>query len=410
MELDFRPPRENRLLLRFTYSVLPLIMRAARRIVAVHLPEEDWPHLERLRGGRAILAPNHPTTSDPLIAMFLSRRLSEGFNYVACRELFHGPYGWLIQRLGAYSFLRGLPDRESIKMTRRLLAVLDRKVVIFPEGETYEHNDLTIPFQLGAVQIAFWALDDVHRLGREMVMPLMPVVVKYRCVVDARPAIDAGLRALEQALSLSPVRTDDRYSRLRRVGETVLGRVEPEFGIWDTSGMPLTERIEAAKVAALDRVAREVGVARPAALPLPEQMRRLFNAVYQYADVLADPVDDYARRQHSRRMAAAYPLLLDLRRLENMIAVTDGYVAERMTAERFLDVIGRLQREVLGRVRQRVPREAVVRLVPPIDVGQCYEEYLHRKRETVQEITTRIEGSVRALLAELATLGELVEE
>src|SRR5207247_9357359 len=124
--------------------------------------------------------------------------------------------------LGAYSFLRGLPDRDSIKMTRRLLAELDHKVVIFPEGETYEYNDLTIPFQPGAIQIGFWALDDLHRLGREPVLPVLPVVVKYRCVADARPAIDAALRSLESALSLSPVLAAGRYSRLRPVGEAVL--------------------------------------------------------------------------------------------------------------------------------------------------------------------------------------------
>jgi hypothetical protein len=385
-------------------------MKTVRRIVRVHVPETDWPRLESLRQGRAILSPNHPTTNDPLIAFFLSRRLGEPFNYIACRENFRGPFGWLIQRLGAYSVLRGLPDRESMRMTRHLLAERDRKVVIFPEGETYEHNDVTIPFQQGAIQLGFWALEDLHKLGREPRLPVLPIVMKYRCVRDARPAISAGLAALEHALATTPPSGAGLYQRLRRTGECVLSQIEQEYGVSSPAAAPLAERILAAKIGVLDRVAREVGVTRPADLPLPEQMRRMFNAVYAFAEEFADADNDYGRRQHDRRLTSAYPLLLDLWRLENFIALTDGYVAEQMTAERFLDVIGRLEREVLGRVRHRVPREAVVRLGPPVDLAHCYDGYRERKRETVAQVTDRIQGSVRALLAELSEIGTPIEE
>src|SRR5260370_23998012 len=96
-----------------------------------------------------------------------------------CGEGCEGQWGWLIQRLGAYSIHRGLPDRQSLRMTRRLLAEMDRKVVIFPEGETYEHNDALIPFQQGVVQIGFGALDDVQKSGREPSLPVLPIAVKY---------------------------------------------------------------------------------------------------------------------------------------------------------------------------------------------------------------------------------------
>src|SRR5438132_3078917 len=101
MTLDFCPPKENALLLRLSHTVLPLVMGRVRHIVAVTISKEDWRHLEQLRRSRAILSANHPTTSDPLIAMFLSRLLGEAFNYMACRALFHGPCGCMIQLLGA---------------------------------------------------------------------------------------------------------------------------------------------------------------------------------------------------------------------------------------------------------------------------------------------------------------------
>jgi hypothetical protein len=408
VKADFRPPRDHPLLIRLTHAVLPLVMRA-RRIVGIRVAEEEWAHLEALRGSRGILSANHPTTNDPLIAFYLSRRLGEPFNYLACRDIFHGLYGCLIQRLGAYSILRGLPDREAIRMTRRLLAERDRKVVIFPEGETYEHNDLTIPFQQGVTQIGFWALEDLQKEGREPRLPVLPVAVKYRCVGDARGAIDASLRDLEGALCLSREAGASFYARLRRIGERVLGSVEAEFGLKPAPDAPLAERVLATKQHVLERVAREAGVERPAALPLPDQMRAMFNAVTGYAEEFADTPGDYGRRQHARRLAAAHLLLRDLWRLQNFLAVTDGYVAERMTAERFLDVLGRLEVEVFGAVRHGVPREAVVRLAPAIDLGRHYEEYQGRKRETVTAVTARVEASVRALLNELAAVGTPIE-
>jgi 1-acyl-sn-glycerol-3-phosphate acyltransferase len=409
MPLDFCPPKESALALKLSHIVLPAVMRGLRRIVKVTVPDTDWPHLQQLCRGRAILSANHPTTSDPLITMFLSRRLGEAFNYMACRELFHGPWGWTIQHLGAYSVHRGLPDRQAIRMTRRLLAELDRKVVIFPEGETYEHNDVMIPFQQGIIQIGFGACDDLDKQGRSPSLPVLPIAVKYRCVRDPRPAIEAGLRALEGALSLATAAGDSYYQRLRRIGERVLGQMEGEFGLKPAPMAALNERIQAAKEHVLNRVAREVGVTRPGELSLAEQMRFLFNAVHEFAGQFAEAPGDYGRRQHERRLAAARPLLLDLRRVHNFLVVTDGYVADKMTGERFLDVLGRLEREVLGKVRHGVPREAVVRIAPPIDLGLHYDRYRQSRRTTVADITAQVEGRVLTLLAELASLGTAIE-
>src|SRR5207302_302580 len=201
---------------------------------------------------------------------------------------------------------------------------------------------------------------------------------------------DSGLVSLEDALGKSPSRGESLYVRLRRIGEQVLGRMEREFGLKAATGASLNERIAAAKSHVMDRVAREVEVERPRGIPLAEQMRFLFNEVYRFADEFAEEPGDYGRRQHGRRLAVAAPLLEDLRRLQNFLVVTDGYVAERMTGERFLDVIGRLQREVLGRVRHGVPREAVVRIAPSLDLGSRYEAYRRQKKETVAEVTARV--------------------
>ena len=84
---------------------------------------------------------------------------------------------------------------------------------------------------------------------------------------------------------------------------------------------------------------------------------------------------DYDERLYRHKMETAAPLFNDLHRLQNFIAVTGDYVAAEATAERFLDVLGRLEKEVLGEVRHRVPREALVRIAPPIGLETRYEDY-----------------------------------
>jgi hypothetical protein len=61
-------------------------------------------------------------------------------------------------------------------------------------------------------------------------------------------------------------------------------------------------------------------------------------------------------------------------------------------------------------VRHGVPREAVVRIAPAIDLGERYEAYRKQKRETVAEVTARVEASVRSLLTDLMALGTPIDE
>ena len=136
MNTDFRPPRTNRVVVGAAYTLLPLASRLGRRLESVEFDKAEWQRLTALRERRFILTPNHPSANDPLIAVWIARRLARSFYYLACRELFDSPYGTLLQRFGCYSILRGAADRESLRMTRTLLAEQDAQVVIFPEGRS----------------------------------------------------------------------------------------------------------------------------------------------------------------------------------------------------------------------------------------------------------------------------------
>src|SRR4051812_33370726 len=131
----FVPPVENPGMRRLAGFLLPTLAHALYRIENVRLPDEDKARLEGLGPGRAIVSPNHPSWHDTVVMLWISRILRQPFNSLAAREILDGWTGRILNQLGAYSVIRGTADRESLRTTRRLLAELDRKVVIFPEGE-----------------------------------------------------------------------------------------------------------------------------------------------------------------------------------------------------------------------------------------------------------------------------------
>jgi hypothetical protein len=101
----------------------------------------------------------------------------------------------------------------------------------------------------------------------------------------------------------------------------------------------------------------------------------------------------------------AVPLFAELQRLQNFIALTGDYVAAEATAERFLDVLGRLEKEVLGSVRHSVPRQARIRIGTPIRLEDRYTEYRKSKRQVVADVTRELEGAIREMLKELSKEG-----
>jgi hypothetical protein len=398
----FVPPGNNRPVIGFVNAALPTLANFIAGIRDTQVSPEDLARLKELRSQRAILAPNHPTGNDPVVILWLSRMLGEPFNYLCAREVLEGPKGWLLNQLGAYSVIRGVPDRESLRYTRRLLAERDRKVVIFPEGEIYEHNDSLLAFQSGVVQLGFWAMDDLKKGGKPPVLPIVPIAIKYRCCESPRPAIENSLRDLEHALDLEPAPKLSAYQRLRRAGDRVLASLERDAGLPAREGEELPPRIREVRQRMLDRVAQAIGDTVDADQPPADQIHLLFHHLKSWVGLLPDDPSDYDERRYRHKMEIAAPLFNDLHRLQNFIAITGDYVAAEATAERFLDVLGRLEAEVFGEVRHRVPREALVKIAPPIRLEARYEEYRASKREVVAQVTREMEDAIRGMLRELS--------
>ena len=119
-----------------------------------------------------------------------------------------------------------------------------------------------------------------------------------------------------------------------------------------------------------------------------------------YKDI--EQMTEYEQKIHGEQLQKFQQFYPDLERLINFISISDGYVAEEPSPERFLDVILRLEREVFGRSEMRGPRVASVRVGEPKDLRECYDTYRTQKRETVEQITHELETSVQSLVGGLS--------
>jgi 1-acyl-sn-glycerol-3-phosphate acyltransferase len=230
---DFRPATLHMPTLRLWNACLPFIMRRFCEVDGVEVPEPDLARLKAAAGERLIVTPNHPTNTDPVLIFALARAADIPLHYVACRETFDlagGLWGKVIQRLGAYSVVRGTADRESFRATRALLTSPGGKVVIFPEGEVHSQNDSLLPFHAGVVQLAFWAQEDLRKAGdAEGSVGLLPVAVRYRFTHDMSAPIERSLSRLEDTLALDRPVGVDRYVRLAESASPSWRRLKPNM-------------------------------------------------------------------------------------------------------------------------------------------------------------------------------------
>jgi hypothetical protein len=286
-------------------------------------------------------------------------------------------------------------------MTRKLLAEPDRKVVIFPEGQVYERNDTLLDFQGGVAQMAFWALDDLEKSGRDPELPLMPIAIRYRCHRPPDAIIARALADLERSLAIESKSSLGAYERLLRIGGVILARIEREEGVKSDPTQPFADRIPVAQNRALERVARAIGGKVDLASPPADRLHSLYNQLRAWVDATADDQSGYDEHRYRQRLQIAAPLFKDLLRLQNFIAITGSYVADEPTAERFLEVLNSFQHEVFGRIRHRAPFAASVRVAAPLALGERLAEYRERKREVVKQATEDTRTAIRLLLSEM---------
>lgn len=382
---------------------LGLVLKHVYDIVDVQFDPSESERFKGLLGERVLLTPNHPTHAEPAVLFELSKRARKPFYYLSNREAFGfawGLFGFVLQRCGAYSIIRGAADRESFKTTRRILSEPGNQLVIFPEGEVYSQNDSLLPFQAGVFQLTFLALEDMEKKGVEAPLYIQPVAIQYRFLEDMRLPIAESMVRLEALLGLSREPPTEPYPRLRRIADAVLSAAERTYNLPRGSIDDMNPRIDAVRAKIIGRVSDSMRI-DPNSLgkTLPDRMRALMNRLTGVAPDDGQIESEYHQKLLREEEERNRPLIQDLRRLSNWLAVRDGYVGEKPTAERMVDTLWRLESEVAGWRMIRGKRSCTVRLPEPFDLREYRERYLADKREAVQAVTARVEAAIQRVLS-----------
>jgi 1-acyl-sn-glycerol-3-phosphate acyltransferase len=120
-------------------------------------------HPERIPdSGAAIVAPNHKSIWDSL---FIAAATKRHLRFMGKSELFEGPFGRTLVRLGAFPVRRGQSDEQALETARTILRE-GGLLSLFPEGTRFRDPDALGTPRRGAA-----------RLALEVGAPLVPAAI-----------------------------------------------------------------------------------------------------------------------------------------------------------------------------------------------------------------------------------------
>jgi len=406
--LDFRPPLDNPFLIWLVNQSLPMYLKFKLHDMKVQVAPGAIEKFKSYAGKNALVCPNHSNRHDPQVMYEFSRQVGECFNFVAAREVFDyddGANGWWLQRLGCYSVVRGAADRESFKTTKRILSSGKKKLVLFPEGEISHQNDTLMPLESGAAQLTFWAVEELAKQanGAEIApIYVIPLALKYTYPKDIREHLIRCIEELEQHTSIKNTETS-LYVRVRNLATKLLDTLEHEYALKTPADATMNDRIVTLRQHILDNMARQLQVdIKPNTRQL-ESVRILRNHVDDFIYAHEEKVSEYEKAVHAERAAIFKGFYKDLDRVVNFIAIYDGYLKEKLTQERFADILDRMEREIkrVGEPSPRGARIVYVDVGDPINLSARYADFKKDKKGTIANVTEEIFGQISTMLQKL---------
>lgn len=402
--LDFRPPKESPFLIGLIKLCAPLYKKYGMSDTQIRVKEGALERFAKLKGKRALVCPNHSNRHDPQAMFFFGQAAKESFNYVAAREVFdwdHGFNGWWLQHIGAYSVVRGAPDRESFKMTKKILAEGKQKLVLFPEGEISRQNDTLLPLETGAAQLAFWAMDELDKQGSSEHIYIAPIALKYTYTGDIKPALTETLARLEAKMSVARPSGSKLYPRLMAVAERLIKALESEYNQEPAKDATLNDRISALRMAILTHMSSYLNVDLPRSDRTLDAVRMLRNKIDDFVYEDEQGLSEYEKELHTEKATEIKGFYKDLDRVVNFVSIYDGYIKEHMTQERFADVLERIEHEVFGKTTIKGPRCILIDVGNPIDLRSYQQEYKTHKKVALQKITDDLSTQMNGMLETL---------
>ena len=381
----FIPPYRSTWWCRLAAPLLPLYLRQLLRIARWKFEGIDALRASLAQGAGILLTANHCRRADPLVISLLGIHLRQFFYYTVAYHQFKQSrlMGWLMHRLGGYSLWREGMDRESLRMSIRLLSEAERPIVLFPEGTWFRQNDRLGPLQEGATLI----LRQAARLGQHPVV-VHPLAIKYWLLEDPRPALHRRLEALESRLSWSPQADIGLVARIEKLASALLAIKECELWSIAQTGT-LDERIQ--RLADAHVSMQEVVLFGKASDGwMLKRIRRLRQILVRQ---LVEETD-------AKKIMDARHALHLLVFCENVSANSHDYLRERPSFERLTETVLRIEETLHDDIETAVAPVGVTLAVgPAIEMHRFPATRKPGSDPLLKEIACGIQGLLDRMLA-----------
>ena len=128
------------------------IVRPLIRFLMIILYRPKYVGLDNIpKDGGIVLAGNHTNILDCWLLMSSTKRT---IHFLGKDSLSKGIKGLIFKNMGLIFVNRNIHDKESLNSAKEVLK--DNKVIgIFPEATINRGNDLTLPFKIGSVKMAY---------------------------------------------------------------------------------------------------------------------------------------------------------------------------------------------------------------------------------------------------------------
>lgn len=395
---------------------LPAVLKAGQNIDRIIIEPGDRKMLATLKKERLIFFTNHPTIGEPIIAYHVANLMHSRFKYMTTRRTFDfygGLVGGIIRKLGAFSIIPGIADRDSMRFARSVLTEKEGKLVLFPEGEPMcGENDNLMPLQPGVVKIGFSALDDLYKKEPDADIMILPGFIKYVINSSQKEIEDSiydTLHKIEKKLGLKP----ENRNLLRRflyIARILLEQNEAEYNIAVKQDPDYDYRIGRLRHTILDSVAEKLQVKNYDKSADAIQKLRHLSTIIELHELKMDVGGLVKVSDHTLKIAARECI-----KASDFIVMKRDYLISRPTPERLFEWLHRFESLVLDRLPNslggepsHLPRDAHVRFARPFYLSEYYGGYKKNRKEGLKSLLSRIEGDLNQLLESVQPLSRIM--
>jgi hypothetical protein len=410
----FIPPVENRFIPWLASKLYFPLLAAMQNIREVVIRPEDIEQLRKFKSERLLFFTNHPSTAEPPLVFYLGRLLGQRFKFMASRQVFNwqgGAIGWFIRRIGAYSVIAGVPDRDAMKLTRKILSEPEGKLVIFPEGEpTSGEVDTLMPFQPGVAQLGLWGLEDARKLDPNADINVWYGFMKF-IIISPREKIlhdlNKSLVKIERKIGIADINKDKHLlHRFLTVGRYLLETAEKDFGVTPETDKGFDFRIGRVRHAMLDRLAEKLQAAN---YDTNEDAIRKWRSLFALVELhqLKYP-DPKLPKLSAKTIKEAHS---DAVQIFDFIVMKRDYIIDNPTPERLYEWLDRYESylfkkvpRALGGVPSHLPRRAHILFGKPYRLSELVTENRRDRKAAVENFTNKLRADMQKLLDEAQSL------